>query len=110
MTTDRGAYFYTDNPESITAKADGSKLRMLLDAHLSADMPVDDIYYLHLLNIQMDVCELTGHQPVLKRRLVNPFAPRLSPKLRIKALLVNILGVSAMCKLNKTLHRWNSNR
>ena len=111
FTITQGCYIYHLNPQGITQTAQGAQLAMLLEANQhTLQLWPDDEYYLHVLNIQMDVCELTGHQPVLKRRLVNPFAPRLSPKLRIKALLVNILGVSAMCKLNKTLHRWNSNR
>ena len=111
FTITQGCYIYHLNPQGITQTAQGAQLAMLLEANQhTLQLWPDDEYYLHVLNIQMDVCELTGHQPVLKRRFVNPFAPRLSPKLRIKALLVNMLGVSAMCKLNKTLHRWNSNR
>ena len=110
-TTSEGCYIYHLNPQGITQTAQGAQLAMLLEANQhTLQLWPDDEYYLHVLNIQMDVCELTGHQPVLKRRFVNPFASGLSPKLRIKALLVNMLGVSAMCKLNKTLHRWNSNR
>ena len=103
MTTDRGAYFYTDNPESITAKADGSKLRMLLDAHLSADMPVDDIYYLHLLNIQMDVCELTGDPPRLPKRTVRPVG---STRQKLKAITLNTLGINGLCRISKIIHRF----
>ena len=111
FTITQGCYIYHLNPQGITQTAQGAQLAMLLEANQhTLQLWPDDEYYLHVLNIQMDVCELTGHQPVLKRRLVNPFASGLSPKLRIKALLVNMLGVGAMCKLNKTLHRWNSNR
>ena len=51
MTTSHGFYHYQWNPEGITAKADGHQLAMLLEAHLTNGMPVNDIYYLHLLNI-----------------------------------------------------------
>ena len=83
---------------------------MLLDAHLTTLRTWPDTeYYLHVVNIQMDVYELTGQQPVLPFLRVNPFTRGLSLKLRVKALLLNILGLRALCKLNKTLHRWNSN-
>ena len=88
----------------------GPQLAMLLDAHLTTLRTWPDaVYYLHVVNIQMDVYEFTGQQPVLPFLRVNPFTRGLSLKLRVKALLLNILGLRALCKLNKTLHRWNSN-
>lgn len=109
-TTSEGCYIYHLNPQGITQQAQGPQLAMLLDAHLTTLRTWPDAeYYLHVVNIQMDVYELTGQQPVLPFLRVNPFTRGLSLKLRVKALLLNILGLRALCKLNKTLHRWNSN-
>ena len=76
---------------------------MLLEAHLTSDMPIDDTYYLFLANIQMDVWELTGDPlmlPVRKVKLKN-----LSIRQTIKAILINILGIKQLCKLSKLLHK-----
>ena len=109
-TTSKGCYVYHLNPQGITQTAQGQQLEMLLDAHLSTFKTwPDGEYYLHVLNIQMDVYELTGHKPVLPPIRVNPFMRNLSLKLRLKAVLLNILGLNGICKLNKTIHRWNSN-
>ena len=105
MTTDRGVYHYCDNPHGITATAKGEQLRMLLDAHLTSGMPMDDRYYLHLLNIQMDVCNLTGDAPRLPQRRIKPSG---STKQRLKAIALNLFGINGTCKLNKTLHRLKS--
>ena len=101
MTTDRGAYHYCDNPHGITATAQGEQLRMLLDAHLTSGMPMDDRYYLHLLNIQMDVCNLTGDAPRLPRRRIKPSG---STRQRLKSVALNLFGINGICKLNKILH------
>lgn len=101
-TTNKGMYFYTWNPRGITATARGDSLRMLLEAHTSymQKYPIDDVYYMHVLNIQMDVCRLTGGAPVLKTRRIN-LAQQLDFKLKIKAILLNFLGINILCKLNK---------
>jgi len=107
-TTSQGLYYYCWNRDGITATADGSQLAMLLDAHLMAQMPMDDEYYMHLLNIQMDVCELTGQQPQLPFRKVGSPNSLSSLKLSLKALTQNILGINGICILNKIIHqlRW----
>lgn len=102
-----GLYYYCHNPQGITATARGTQLAMLLDAHLVAMRQwCDDRYYLHVANIQADVCELTGQAPTLPRRRVSPLAEGLAPSQRIKAVLLNTLGLGLTCKLSKTLHRW----
>lgn len=103
-TTSRKGYHYYDNPEGITARADGSQLAMLLDAHLGNHMPVDDIYYLRLLNIQADVWEQTGQPLILPPRQVNPRLFKGSKKL--KAILLNILGIKGLCKILKYTHHF----
>lgn len=102
MTTGRGAYHYYRNPHGITASATGNELRMLLDAHLTSGMPVDDDYYSHLLNIQLDVYRLTGDKPRLQPRHLKLQG---STKQILKQLTLNTLGIKGICKLHKAIMR-----
>ncbi len=104
-TVDAGLYYYVANPAGITAQATGQELTMLLEHHLAV-IPrwCDARYYLHVLNIQMDVCELTDAEPRLPAYSVSPLARRLSLKQRLKATILNLLGIKRICKLNKLLH------
>lgn len=109
-TTSEGHYFYIQNHQGITQTAGGTQLEMLLEAHLNTlKIWSDDEYFMHALNIQMDVFRLTGKEPKLPLRRVSPFACSLSWKLRIKALLLNIMGMRGICKFNKFIHKWNRN-
>ncbi len=101
-TTSQGCYHYEWNPSGITATADGKKLAMLLDAHLTSGMPIDDRYYMYLVNIQMDVWEQTGRPIILPTRQVNTSS--LDGKLKIKSILLNVLGISTLCRINKFIH------
>ncbi|MBQ4174423.1 MAG: glycosyltransferase family 2 protein, partial [Prevotella sp.] len=58
------------------------------------EMPDAD-YYAHLLNIQLDVYELTGNPPII------PILPYYST---LKLKLLHIIGIKRLCKLSKTLH------
>lgn len=104
-TVDAGLYYYVANPAGITAQATGQELTMLLEHHLAV-IPrwCDARYYLHVLNIQMDVCELTDAEPRLPAYSVSPLARRLSLKQRLKATILNLLGIKKICKLSKLLH------
>ena len=113
MTTCQGLYYYCMNASGITATADGNALRMLLQPHVeiirkSHRQDRDfQIYYLHVLNIQMDVYELTGDAPILPRRSLKPGYFRGIQKL--KAITLNILGINNICKTNKIIHKfWRS--
>ena len=101
-TSHLGAYHYSWNPSSITATADGTGLAQLLDAHLTNGMPVDDCYYLHLVNIQMDVWERTGAPILLPERQVDTSLFKGHNKL--KAVLLNKLGIRLLCRINKLIH------
>ena len=101
-TSHLGAYHYSWNPSSITATADGTGLAQLLDAHLTNGMPVDDCYYLHLANIQMDVWERTGAPILLPERQVDTSLFKGHNKL--KAVLLNKLGIRLLCRINKLIH------
>ena len=106
-TTSQGIYYYCQNDQGITANAQGPQLEMLLNAHLETLRTwADDSYYLHVLNIQIDVYEQTGKNPVLLPHAVNPFASGLSISLRLKAIALNFLDIRRLCILFKTIHRW----
>lgn len=99
ISTPEGVYHYVDNPDGITRKATGRELKDLLDAHLGylqEGRPINRAYYAHVLNIQLDVYELTGEQPRLP--LHRYFS---SPKL----LLLQLLGMKRLCQFNQLLHR-----
>ena len=97
-----GFYHYCDNPQGIPATATGQQLRQLLEAHLTNGMPVDDTYYMHLLNIQIDVCEQTGDEPILTPRIVN--IALFNGASKLKATANNILGIKQLCKITRFIH------
>ena len=101
-TTSRGFYHYTDNSQGITATAGGEGLTQLLETHLHSDMPIDDCYYMYLVNIQMDVWEQMSTPLILPPRHVD--ASILNGKQKIKAILLNILGINTLCRINKLIH------
>jgi glycosyltransferase involved in cell wall biosynthesis len=103
-TTALGFYHYCWNPQGITATATGEQLRQLLEAHLTNGMPMDDAYYLHLLNIQIDVCEQTEDEPTLTHRRVN--VTLFSGAERLKAITNNLLGIKQLCKTIHFIHRF----
>lgn len=101
-TTSQGCYHYEWNPAGITATADGEKLAMLLGAHLTSGMPIDDSYYMYLVNIQMDIWEQTGRPIILPNRIVN--TSNLKGRQKQKAILLNLLGIHTLCKISKFIH------
>lgn len=102
-TTTEGIYHYSSNPKGITAMATGKELKMLLDSHLSimkdSTLLNDTRYYLHVLNIQIDVCKQTGEMPTLPYVKANPLAPDLTINQRLKAIALRILGINRLCKI-----------
>ena len=101
-TTSAGCYYYCWNAKGITSTAQGNELRQLLDAHLTAQMPMDDRYYLKLVNIQIDVCELTGDEPRLERRHVRPAG---TVRQTLKAVILNMFGIKGICNISKIIHK-----
>ena len=75
---------------------------MLLEAHLTNGMPVNDIYYLHLLNIQIDVCERLNVPVTLPFRRVH--YGHLYGIQKLKAAANNILRINALCKIVHFIH------
>ena len=101
-TTSHGSYHYWMNPSGITASADGHALAQLLDAYMNCKMPIDDSFYMYMVNIQISVWEQTKEAIVLPKRKVG-FS--LSPsKFNLKAIILNTLGISILCRLCKFLH------
>jgi len=107
MTVTYGCYFYVANAHGITATANGTQLEMLLESHIETMKQwVDDRYYMHVLNIQLDVARLTQKAPILPRRHIAWFSRELSFRLRVKAWLLNIFGIKLLCKIHRTIiHR-----
>lgn len=113
MTSGKGLYYYCPNPSGITATADGNALRMLLQPHVeivrSSQRQDQDFqtYYLHVLNIQMDVYEQAGDDPILPQIHMNP--QYFKGKQQFKATALNILCIKRLCITNKILHKfWRS--
>lgn len=105
-TTNGGCYYYEDNAQGITRNANGHELDMLLQAHLTTMRQwTDDRYYMHVLNIQLDVARLTAQPPRLPSRRVNPFATGLDLRLRIKALLLDLTGIKTLCCINRITNK-----
>ena len=113
MTTSQGLYYYCKNDAGLTATADGNALRMLLQSHVEIirDSQRQDrdfqIYYLRVLNIQMDVYELTGDLPILPVHTLRP--NYFNGPSKLKAIALNLLGINNICETNKILHKfWRS--
>lgn len=105
-TMSHGSYHYSWNPNGITAKADGQALAQLLDAHLHSGMPIDDTYYMYLANIQIDVWEQAAHSIKLPSRHID--ISQLNHKQKIKAIAINTLGLSNLCKISKFIHHFRN--
>jgi len=112
-----GYYHYYDNPNGITARADGLGLYVLLKAHLpvfeelSKDIkdkndglyPLLMRYYYSLLNIQLDVYRDTGKiiLPSLHVSRISDIG--VGAVGRMKLHLLNLSGIERLCKIHKTI-------
>lgn len=113
VTCSQGLYYYCSNSNGITQTADGQALQMLLQPHvemigrLRRKDKAFETYYLHVLNIQMDVFELTDSTPILPLLPVKP--EYFTGTQKMKAIALNLLGIKRLCQLNKILHKvWRS--
>jgi glycosyltransferase involved in cell wall biosynthesis len=107
-TTSKGLYHYCWNKKGITATATGSELQQLLNHHiniLNTWNVFDRRYYMHILNIQLDVCELTGEEPQLPALFVGLFTRGVSFKQRLKSYILFLIGIKNLCKLNRFIHQ-----
>lgn len=106
VTTSRGCYYYCANQEGITAKATGRELCMLLESHIETmSRWCDDAYYMHMLDIQMDVFGMTGKDPVLPHRHISPISNGLNAKQRLKGIAFNLLGIKGICRMNNIIRQ-----
>ena len=127
VTMDRGLYHYMWNSQGICAKADGQDLTDLLEAHLEVvkrwNLQQEDgyaEYFMHLLNIQIDVYKLTGKvlldgsrsskvqefkgsRGSRSSRVQEFKGSRSKSRPKLKYLCYRLLGVEKMCKLWKSL-------
>lgn len=103
-TTPKGLYYYNLNPAGITQTANGKALNDLLEAHLCVllhetwlwDGKDIEKYYAHVLNIQLDVYERTGAQPIL---------PLMNFRGSLKLRLLQRIGLKRLCQCIKLLHK-----
>ena len=109
LVTHQGTYLYTQNPKGITANASATDWASLLEASLVAwqkygaayhnNARLADLYYMYVLNIQLQYCKLSGKAPTLPYRPVHLTA--LPRRFWLKWLLLRVLGL-------KVLSRWYS--
>lgn len=107
LVTQHGTYLYSFNPKGITANANAADWASLLEASLVAwhkygagadnNNRLADLYYMYVLNIQLQYCKLSGKAPTLPYRPVRLTA--LPRRFWLKGLLLRVLGL-------KVLARW----
>ena len=115
-TADVGMYYYCWNARGITATADGGALASLLSAHVSVIRRLGGIlissncfvkYYMHVLNIQCDVCRLAKigiTLPYVDFPYFKSFCYLLKSsgvKLALKYVIYHVCGIKSICLLNK---------
>ena len=103
MTTDKGLYYYCVNKAGITQQAKGEELNTLLKAHLEILKRgwCDDEYYMHVLNIQIDVYCMTKQPLLLHKRSNISLRKCHSRQLKAKALLLNTIGMKGLCQVKR---------
>lgn len=117
-TSSKGLYYYYSNPDGITQTSSGETLAQLLNVHIGLFMKLKaeghykwrDLmaYYMHLVNIQCDVYEQTHHDiilPDIRPGFCLVLNNETTLKVKIKTIIINILGLNKLCILNKMLHR-----
>lgn len=104
-TTPIGFYQYTYNKNGITALAQGSEWKDLLQAHLNVLENTSlqacegfDAYYAHVLNVQLHTYELTGDTNDIQ-------LPKLPFYGTLKLKLLRLFGMKRLCMLHRWLHQ-----
>ena len=107
LVTQQGTYLYTQNPKGITANASATDWASLLEASLVAwqkygaayhnNARLADLYYMYVLNIQLQYCKLSGKAPTLPYRPVRLTA--LPRRFWLKGLLLRVVGVKGLAKV-----------
>lgn len=108
LVTQHGTYLYIYNPKGITANANAADWTSLLEASLVAwhkygagadnnnNNRLADLYYMHVLNIQLQYCKLSGKAPELPYRPVRLTA--LPRRFWLKGLLLRVLGLKGLAR------------
>lgn len=107
-TTEEGVYYYTKNPDGITNNP-GRGLSSLLETHLRELQELGmteelSEYYVHVLNIQLDVYKATREEPLLPVPHITSSAIRnlrLPFKSRVKLRLLKLLGMKNLCRITR---------
>lgn len=105
-TTNRGMYFYYANAGGITSNAGGRELGMLLEAHtkiLENRRLFSVKYYMHVVNIQLDVYNLTGNILLSRRDMGIKELAGLKPAMFLKGLIIKVSDVRTLCRIHKTI-------
>ena len=111
--TSNGCYIYRENRAGITVNASADDQRSLLEAHLriigswlcpEVKSLAERRYYMHVVDIQTLMCEMTGEKPLLPSLKVG--LSGLSVQHKIKALLINMFGLGALCSCNYYFRRF----
>lgn len=104
-TTPIGFYQYTYNKNGITARAQGSEWKDLLQAHLNVLENTSlqayegfGAYYAHVLNVQLHTYELTGNANDIQ-------LPTLPFYGTLKLKLLRFFGMKDLCMLHRCLHQ-----
>lgn len=115
-TVPEGLYRYNYNASGITATALGPQLQMLLAAHSQVltqwDMQGMDgltAYFMHVVNIYMDVYELLG-EPIIPLRIPRLRYEKMDIRQTLKYVVLRLVGLRRLCIINQTLHRWKPRR
>ena len=114
LVTQHGTYLYSYNPKGITANASATDWASLLEASLVAwhkygavadnnNSRLADLYYMYVLNIQLQYCRLSGKAPELPYRPVRLTA--LPRRFWLKWLLLRVLGLKGLARWYRSKHR-----
>lgn len=117
-TTDKGLYYYTSNPKGITRTAGQEELRQLLQWHcdvISRIFPLqttrsvaDSSYYMHLVNIQLDVYRGNHADIILPEYSPKPaffLHPHPGFAAKLKAATLTVSGLERLCTIHNILKR-----
>lgn len=101
-TCSHGFYHYTNNTHGITARANGKDLAQLLDANINNGMPIDDYYYMRMVNIQIDVWEKNRKEIIIPSRRIN--IRKIKGAMKFKAIFLNLFGIKMLCRISQLIH------
>lgn len=119
LTISSGLYYYWKNNEGITASARCEDLRQLLEWHLlirqeyispqKASPEARMRYYLHLVNIQIDIFRMGDTRLLLPKEKI-PLRTILScdlpPTVLLKALILKVSGMKSLCRIHQFISKY----